>query len=273
MLSRAFLLGLLACFSVQAAVPEPGFYWDPRENGKGYYIELQGNVVVVVAYASRPNGDPIFYIGSGDLQPDSPGPPDYDIVQPTGTYPIQKAVIDLFEIRGGPCLACTGSGVAQTSQTARIALWWVHSSQPTIELLSDGVQHQPFELQRFNFALPTIASFDPVFRRTPDLRGEWVFTEVTDPAAVPVRLNFSERTEASGVVTYRDPPRSAQARCFIELSKQPGCEFSVGGTVQFSAQANDIGLARIQAYRGDLLPRSGLTGRRAETFIGYRIQR
>ena len=269
------LAGFALSGVVAAAIPETGVYWNPRESGKGYYIERQGNTVFVGAYAYRADGSPVFYVGSATINENSPGPPDYELLHPIGQA-VHSAFVDLYESSGGVCLACEGTG-NQLEKRGRIGLWWVHSAQPTVEILLDGVHHQPFELRRFNFALPGIGTTG-AFSRSPDMIGEWVFTEVTDPEAVPWRFRFNRRVDLSindpVDVIFHDDSRGAQFHC--RAGRLPvhvsGCELLQDGAVLFSANIGDVGLSRIQAYRGDLLPNTGLVGRRAETVIGYRVE-
>ena len=268
------VLAYLAPGIADAAVPETGMYWVPNENGKGTYIELQGNIVFVTMYAYHLDGTPVFYVGSNVLQPDSSGPPDWVPIQPLGIYPIPTVGIDLYEVTGGTCLACEGGGYDPPQKKGFIQIWWTWSAQPTVEIVLDGVaHHQPFELMRLNYGLATIGPSGP-YKRVADVRGEWVFVEVTDPQAIPWRFKFDQREDVSAdpfEVVFRDTQRSAEVRCKTVPTKQPGCELKQNGSVIFSAPIDDIGLSRMQAYRGDLLPRTGLVGRRAESVIGYRV--
>ena len=61
------LLLLLACAtaSAQSAPPVDGIYWDPAQNGRGYAIETQNDLVFVAIYDYDEDGFPSFYVIQG----------------------------------------------------------------------------------------------------------------------------------------------------------------------------------------------------------------
>jgi hypothetical protein len=124
-----------------------------------------------------------------------------------------------------------------------------------------------------------------------DLRGEWVFVDQSDLAAEPLRFHFNQRLPEDAPFqigpgesfshTYVDAGRDARLVCASapegdsgtpgHPQKRSGCELFVGEDLVLSANMTDVGLDRIQAYRGGL-PASGANPyRRPETVIGLRV--
>jgi hypothetical protein len=44
-------------------IPETGFWWNPNESGRGYFIDVQGNVMYFGAFMYNPNGPAEWYVG------------------------------------------------------------------------------------------------------------------------------------------------------------------------------------------------------------------
>ncbi|MEM9302536.1 MAG: hypothetical protein AAGE01_10520, partial [Pseudomonadota bacterium] len=44
--------------TVQAYAPEPGFYWNPNQPGRGYAIEVQDRTLFISAYVFTNEADP-----------------------------------------------------------------------------------------------------------------------------------------------------------------------------------------------------------------------
>ena len=59
---------LLVCASASAATAPPvdGIYWDPAENGRGYAVETQNDLMFVAIYNYDTDGSPSFYVIQGD---------------------------------------------------------------------------------------------------------------------------------------------------------------------------------------------------------------
>ena len=55
---RCILLGVLifASWEAQAAQPETGWWWNPAEPGRGYFVELQGGRVFLAAFLYADDG-------------------------------------------------------------------------------------------------------------------------------------------------------------------------------------------------------------------------
>lgn len=52
-----------------AGMPETGWYWNPDEGGRGYFIEVQRNQAFVGSFMYRPDGTPIWYYFSTTATP------------------------------------------------------------------------------------------------------------------------------------------------------------------------------------------------------------
>ena len=62
------LLLLLVCASAwgASAPPVDGIYWDPSENGRGYAVETQDDLMFVAIYNYDTDGSPSFYVIQGE---------------------------------------------------------------------------------------------------------------------------------------------------------------------------------------------------------------
>lgn len=280
----------------QAIAPESGMYWHPGFSGRAFYIEHQEGRVGVAIYAfHRDTGAAEIYVSGGLLRDDgpflpiNPDPPLPD----EGLYPIHVYVGDLYKVsHGQPITFPLFPGrPAQEEKVGQIVLnfldtgWIIHSIQ-----LDDGAGSEWGLLERFAFGhgryskqSGDLFSFD--------LRGEWVFMDQSDPAAEPLRFHFNQRLpeDASFQIgpgetfnlSYVDSGRDARLVCATapegdsgtpgHPQKRSGCELFVGEELVLSANIQDVGLDRIQAYRGGL-PASGANPyRRPETVIGLRV--
>jgi hypothetical protein len=56
--------------ATNAVVPESGVWWNPAENGRGYTIELQGNILVFYTYLFDVSGRASWYGGAAALNAD-----------------------------------------------------------------------------------------------------------------------------------------------------------------------------------------------------------
>lgn len=66
-----FALAMLAMSLVArgaaAFTPESGLWWNPAEDGRGYTIEIQDNVLVILVYGYDTNGTSAFFLGAGSM--------------------------------------------------------------------------------------------------------------------------------------------------------------------------------------------------------------
>jgi len=63
----ALLVLSLAARCAHAFTPESGLWWNPAEDGRGYTIEIQDNVLVILVYGYDTNGTSAFFIGAGPM--------------------------------------------------------------------------------------------------------------------------------------------------------------------------------------------------------------
>ena len=56
-------------FAAQAAVligdPTRGLWWNPNESGRGFNIEMQGDVMIVTSFVYAPGGAATWFISAG----------------------------------------------------------------------------------------------------------------------------------------------------------------------------------------------------------------
>lgn len=96
--------------------PEPGFWWNPAESGRGFVIEKQGGSLMVATFLYKPDGSATWYLSAGPMNDGA-------------TF-----VHTLDAFIGGQCLDCvykpptqtTGAGnmeIKFTSGTTAIVKW------------------------------------------------------------------------------------------------------------------------------------------------------
>jgi hypothetical protein len=52
----------------QAGAPQSGWWWNASESGRGFALEFQGDAIFGAAFLYAENGDPTWYIVSGQMQ-------------------------------------------------------------------------------------------------------------------------------------------------------------------------------------------------------------
>lgn len=52
----------------QAGSPQSGWWWNAGESGRGFALEFQGDAIFGAAFLYADNGDPVWYIVSGQMQ-------------------------------------------------------------------------------------------------------------------------------------------------------------------------------------------------------------
>lgn len=232
-----------------AVLPEPGLYWNPERSGLGYYIEVQGDNLVMLTFAYDPETQkPLFYLASGKVQP--PEQSDDGRVQ---YYHFSGALV---RFDAGPCLVCFWEHW-DTSETAavvgeiRLDFFAPNGVMLAVQM-NDGTSATD-TLQRMHFGIPSyeVEAIDydvfPV-RQYIDMRGTWAFvqddgerlqslafnfTEVRGPAQFYGTLfgqvfeegNWSHSTEA---VWFKDPAANAELICIVS-----GCALQQGGKTLF----------------------------------------
>jgi hypothetical protein len=48
----------------QASQPEAGWWWNPNESGRGFFLEWQGGQLFMAGYMYDDQGNPIWYLGT-----------------------------------------------------------------------------------------------------------------------------------------------------------------------------------------------------------------
>jgi hypothetical protein len=151
------LLGLLlAVAPARAYTPESGLWWNPAEPGTGLTIEVQDNLIAVLAFVYEPNGAVSWYLATGLL---------------TGNARFD-GVLDGYE--GGQCIGCpwrSNTGYAGLGGPIRIDF---NASDPTRATLTWGGRTQPIERMGFYLKRPEDERRMPGVRPAlTKLLGEW----------------------------------------------------------------------------------------------------
>lgn len=290
------------CIPAQAGVPESGIYVVEGAPERGVVIEHQDGVVSVMVFAyNERSGEPEWYIASGRLRDDAVAagvgaePP----VLTQGYYPVHWFEGDLLKAKGGLCAVCYVPFRAPTYETAgKLALYVDFLGQAAMELVmpSETLIPQPVQpLRRLNVGYSRQpGEFVPVA----DLTGEWVFVDKADPARQPDRFRFGpgefrDRTQETTSpqnyrpnslyeLIYRDPVAGAVLLCRSGFNQLPasvepsppgnGCELRVADEIRYSMLISDIGLGRIQAFRGPMPSAAGPALRGPLDIIALRLE-
>lgn len=176
------LLAIPGLVNADTITPESGWWWNPDQNGRGFSIEIQDNVIFLAAYtydAEQTDGinKATWFVASGVLTGDD---------QFSG---------QLLAVENGQCFGCDAK--TPTNEVAHdISI--LFTSRTTAELQVDG---EDISLQRFNFA----PSFN---NREQKLMGQWsIISNMMDEASsvysdvLAEMLVFDEIYESDGT-TY-----------------------------------------------------------------------
>lgn len=254
-------------------LPESGMYWTPHSPGRGYYIDVQEGMVFMVIYAfDEETGEPEIYVANGELRDDG-----FDMgiafhfappLNPEGYLPLHFFSADLYRVTDGPCLTCPHHGdTAEYEHVGTTIVWFPYKTGPYVALyLFDGDVTNDQFVERLNWGRERMISTSGSLTslRFHDLRGQWVFVDQSDPDSTPWRFDFDELDPDTNEVNvpydavFRDTYRGAELRCVmrtpVEMETLNGCELHWNGEVLFSANIRDLGVNRIQAFRGELPP-------------------
>jgi hypothetical protein len=292
---------LLCCAPLQAIVPETGLYWSPAYPGRGAYIEVQNGRVVLFLYAfDRETGAARVYSATGPLTSDAqalcPGV-EAPFGAEQGYFPLHGMSATLYELKNGHPLGQErfdrpGKGTV----AGVVSLRFGSSGFVFVNVYSEPANTQLCHvMSRFNFGAQSFLGGEGLYLVMHDLKGTWVFVDQADTTKTPLRFDFTERTPAelpnvigadwwstTHIAHYRDPTRDAELHCGNQLAgdsddprepqKGSGCELYVQGQILLSFRQGDVGLDRIQAFRGGMPPRNLAPYRREGTMIGLRVR-
>lgn len=299
--AKASLLAVIAAIAMFASqmalamLPQTGIYWNPLHPGRAMYVEHQNGTIFAVLYGySNTDSSPEFYVASGPVLPDMGA----DFFESVGMYPIQGFGSPLYRVPSGSCLACPYTPIPAAERVG--TLWMMFPSRGglfTYVAFSDGRLFPTPEdyygepMQRFNFALggtPTQPS-DPDSSLFTDVRGEWVFTDQSDPTRPAWRFKFSTREDGADLsdfplqssVAFRDTERNSVLYCYVpnivgledavrESLPTLGCELRQNGVALFWT-LNEISIDEFYGTLGPAPPRSAHILRGPQRVIGRRI--
>jgi CubicO group peptidase (beta-lactamase class C family) len=112
-----------------AGMPETGWWWNPLEGGRGFYVEVQNNSILFSGYMYDANGQSVWYSSTGTMQ--SPG--------------VYQG--ELFEYAGGQTLTGNYKPPAATIDRGAMTLQFTDQQDATLTL-PNGTQ---VPLTRFRF--------------------------------------------------------------------------------------------------------------------------
>jgi len=271
-------LASIAAGSAFAITPEAGLYFDAAESGKGFYIETQGGIGLIIFYAGSPEtGKPEYYLATGTL---GPHPLPLDEPNYLGIDPADGFGGDIVRLTDSvPCLTCPGYGYVPSQHAETVGHVDVNfrilSRANMLVTWKDGSSFS-YSLERENFGFPLAKDIEGV-AHSYDLLGEWVFVDETDLSRNAWRFNFTQVTVTADpyqgsmipAFEYADVQRQAVLHCNVSF----GCELHQGNDVLFSARYEDIAPRKIQAFLGPL-PNLAVSAlyRTSEVVIGLRVQ-
>jgi hypothetical protein len=287
--SSLVLLLLLPAVIVRGASSEttiePGLYADRASPGWGVMVDIQKEIVALGIYSWSAEGDPRFFVASGQLRHDAYTMGPTIELSGEGLVPVSWVTADLFEVVDGPCLECAwGNPVPPVFAKGRVSMWFPRVQKPFIHVQlfeeETAIGERYGYLERLPFGRFSFARAENGLTRFVDLMGTWVFvrTDVVDEPAI--RANFSRRVPAEPaqpdvgedvVVSYFDDAQDIEFRCGNPSStgpSLPACTLFVGGSVRFTANFSDIGINKIRAYPGTM---SNFVVRRPGEIIGLRV--
>lgn len=288
------LCSLLLGTQARAVVPESGEYYDSVRSGLGYYIEVQGTTIVMIAFAyDQSEGKPMFYYAAGELTKSAPfyvasiDPPfqflNEDAYQFVGT---------LYTFDVGPCITCSflnwdTSEHAHAAGTVKLRFADRNRAYAGFELndgTAIGSYISRYEFGRAGYVLRTRGFSYPTPKPTPDFRGQWVFTtkgadtkqswrfnftDVAGPEPVQPDNLFGQATNPDArMVVFSDPDQGAELKCY-----EYGCGLVQDGETKFLVKYWDYGMDSMTGYIGERMVQDDedIYYRERPLVAGYRI--
>ncbi len=292
---------VLLSSTAHAGLPESGIY-TLSGGGRGAVIEYQNGKVAVSVFAyNEITGAPEWYIASGTLRDDGveAGRQDPPLVN-GGYWPIHWMEADLLRPKNGMCVMCLiPRRQPEFERVGTLTLSIDYLGDPHLFIdMPAQTDHlaSGYSSQRLNFGQPSLALSGLLAKAS--LKGEWVFVDKTDSAKPAERYRFGEgvivdrsheasypRPSGSGAaytLTYQDVARDATLHCMHKLQLLPtdlvpnpsgdGCELRINGVARYSMLSFDIGLNRIQAFRGPMPPAEGPMLRGPLDIVAIRVE-
>lgn len=266
------LLLVLAALPAAAVLPENGMYYNPNHQGLGYSIEVQGTTLVMIAFAfDKDTGKPLFYYASGHITQATPGisslagtitppPPRY-----AHEYPYQFDA-PFYRFTTGPCITCfvlDWNTADHAVEAGHVTLRMADVNRITATFtLADGSTNTT-ELRRQGFGRAGYDLGRSDGRQLPDMRGDWIFMDRSDPDAPVRRFNFTQVNKPQPVtdpsqtfyqqhvpseMSFVDPVANATLTC-----TRYGCGLKQNGDTLFLVKFWDIGMDSLLGYKGDRL--------------------
>lgn len=193
--------------------PESGLWWNPAEDGRGYTIEIQDNVLVILVYGYDTDGTSAFFIGANAMQGNN----------------AWTAPLDGFT--NGQCLTCNYQGRPVTLNGVGGTASIIFDTE-TRGRLTIGTRVIPIE--RFNFA-----HGNP----TEKMLGEWQVVLDFAPQTGTTPQNFSpffgEILTIDSIDTVPTPDQYKGCRPTTSLRRCTAADYTNHNVAGFYDSASD----------------------------------
>lgn len=155
-------LALITCSSIASALtPAPGLWWNPNEGGRGYTIDVQGNVMIVTAYVYSQGGAATWFLASGQYDENAN---------------VFSATLGAYS--GGQCFGCAFSSAHPVAAgTVSIHFTSAETGTMTFPGGSTQIQHEIYAYQNKNEYLYGEWAFNMDIAGTID--AQWVVFNTT----------------------------------------------------------------------------------------------
>lgn len=223
------LINLIAFFcsfwtAYAISTPQSGLWWNPNESGRGYGIDVQGDIAVITTFAYDKNGKMQWYYSDGKL---------------TNNGMAWKGA--MLKVDNGQCLSCPYTGSPQIIGSEGDMTINFTSRTTAILTLPNGRQ-TAIQRQNFGIGVPPDA-----------LLGKWVYIFTVGSSAYADVYNFTEKgtatVDGNGIVI--DPIKHAVAELQTK-GTAAGYIFTVQTDATFTKTLN------LYAFKLDLDEGSGI---------------